>query len=586
MRHALPRPLTTRFLLVLLLAVGGGMRWPHAVRAGGGPENVFLVVNAASVDSLTVANAYAALRGIPPINVLMLPWQGSIESVPIGTFREELLRPILQAIDSRKLAPQIDAIAYSTDFPWRIDFTSELPAELVGKDKFSSGSLTGMTTLYAAVQSGSPAYLDPASNFYWRPLDSDGVPKTTDGFRGWYGWGPRGELMEAGGSRYLLSVMLGVSMGRGNTVPEILRYLRSAAAADGLKPKGTVYFVNNSDVRSTTRSGVFAATVKALEKLGVQAEVVPGTLPLGKNDVAGLMTGAADFDWPGSGSAIVPGAICENLTSYGGIFTPSAGQTPLSAFLRAGAAGSSGTVIEPYALQAKFPHAAIQVHYARGASLAEAFYQSVRSPYQLLVVGDPLCRPWASIPLVEAVVAPDSKPIRQNDVLAGSIELEPRAKVPGGGTADRFELFIDGVRLAQCGVGDRMSLDTTQMADGHHELRVVAIENSSVETQGRWIMPVVFANRSRQLSLEVEPRRVKPAGTVRVSVDGAGLDGVVIYAMGRVLGRTGGGESAIEVPAELLGRGSVTIRATGRAGSGAINSVNALPVTIEVTDAP
>ena len=582
----MPRPTTTRLLLCLLLAVGGGVILPDTSRAGGGPENVFLVVNAASADSLTVANAYAALRGIPPINVLMLPWQGGTEAVPIASFRAELLRPILQAIDSRKLAPQIDYIVYSTDFPWRIDFTDELPPELVGKDKYPAGSLTGMTALFGAVQAGSPAYLDPASNRYWRPLDSDGVPKTTDGFRGWYGWGPRGELMEAGGARYLLSAMLGVTMGRGNTVPEILRYLRSAAAADGVKPKGTVYFVSNSDVRSTTRSGVFAAAAKALQNLGVKAEVVPGTLPLGKNDVAGLMTGAADFDWPGSGSTILPGAICENLTSYGGIFTPSAGQTPLSAFLRAGAAGSSGTVIEPYALQAKFPHAAIQVHYARGASLAEAFYQSVRSPYQLLVVGDPLCRPWASIPLVEAVVAPDSKPIRQNDVLAGTVELEPRAKVPGDGTADRFELFVDGVRLAQCGLGERLSLDTTQLADGHHELRVVAIENSSVETQGRWIMPVLFANRGRQLSLEVEPRRVKPAGTVRVSIDGAGLDGVVVFAMGRVLGRTGGGESSIQVPAELLGRGSVTIRATGRAGSGAINSVNASPVTIEVTDAP
>jgi len=581
-----PRPTTTRLLLCLLLAVGGGVILPDTSRAGGGPENVFLVVNAASADSLTVANAYAALRGIPPINVLMLPWQGGTEAVPIASFRAELLRPILQAIDSRKLAPQIDYIVYSTDFPWRIDFTDELPPALVGKDKYPAGSLTGMTALFGAVQAGSPAYLDPASNRYWRPLDSDGVPKTTDGFRGWYGWGPRGELMEAGGARYLLSAMLGVTMGRGNTVPEILRYLRSAAAADGVKPKGTVYFVSNSDVRSTTRSGVFAAAAKALQNLGVKAEVVPGTLPLGKNDVAGLMTGAADFDWPGSGSTILPGAICENLTSYGGIFTPSAGQTPLSAFLRAGAAGSSGTVIEPYALQAKFPHAAIQVHYARGASLAEAFYQSVRSPYQLLVVGDPLCRPWASIPLVEAVVAPDSKPIRPNDVLAGTVEIEPRAKVPGDGTADRFELFVDGVRLAQCGLGERLSLDTTQLADGHHELRVVAIENSSVETQGRWIMPVLFANRGRQLSLEVEPRRVKPTGTVRVSIDGAGLDGVVVFAMGRVLGRTGGGESSIQVPAELLGRGSVTIRATGRAGSGAINSVNASPVTIEVTDAP
>jgi len=568
------------FCLALLAACAAAL----PALAGGGPENLFLVVNARSADSLAVANAYAALRGIPPINVLMLPWQGSRDEVTIREFRSDILQPILQAIDSRKLAPQIDSIVYSTDFPWRVDFSGELPRELVGRDKFPSGSLTGMTMLFSAVQAGSPAYLDPASNRYWRPVDGDGVPATTVGFRGWYGWGPYGELVEAGGTRYLLATTLGVTAGRGNTVPEIIRYLRSATAADGTRPAGTIYFATNSDVRTTTRSNAFPAVVKALDRLGVKAAIVKEPLPVGKRDVAGLMTGAADLDWPGSGCTVVPGAICENLTSFGGIFTPSAGQTPLSAFLRAGAAGSSGTVIEPYALQAKFPHASIQIHYARGASLAEAFYQSVRSPYQLLVVGDPLCRPWASIPVVEAVIAPDGRAVTAHEPLAGTVELEPRATVPGGGSVDRFELFVDGVRLAQCAAGERLPIDTTQLADGHHELRVVAIESSPVESQGRWIMPVTFANNGRTLSLAVEPRRVKPSGTVRVSVVGDGLEGVVIFAMGRVLGRAQEGTSSIEVPAELLGRGSVTIRATGRAGTGAANSVNAEPVTVEVTD--
>jgi len=56
--------------------------------------------------------------------------------------------------------------------------------------------------------------------------------------------------------------------------------------------------------------------------------------------------------------------------------------------------------------------------------------------------------------------------------------------------------------------------------------------------------------------------------------------------MGRVLGRTAGGESTIEVPADLLGLGRVTIRATGRSGDGAASSVNAKPVMVEVTDRP
>jgi hypothetical protein len=568
-----------------------------AARAGGGPENLFLVVNASSPDSVAVANAYADLRAIPPINVLMLPWQESTESVGIATFRSDLLDPVLQAIDGRRLAPQIDCVVYSTDFPWRIDFPEEMPESLKTQQlfKFPSGSLTGMTMLYGAVRSGQgPVWLDPQSNRYWRPLDAEGVPKSTDGFRGWHRYGPKGEVTEDAGNRYLLSVMLGVTAGRGNLVPEIVRGLEASAAADGTTPPGTVYFVTNDDVRTKTRSQAFPPIVRALEALGVKAEIVSGVLPSEKRDVAGLMTGSPTFDWPACKSTIVPGAICENLTSLGAVFTEAAGQTPLSVFIRAGAAGSSGTVIEPYALQEKFPHPAIHVHYARGATLAEAFYQSVQAPYQLLVVGDPLCRPWATIPQVQVATAGDGKGLVANGTLSGRIELlpqatvakpkPPRVGVAGGGEIADFTLFVDGVQLAQCRPGERLPLDTAQLADGHHELRVVARESSSVRSQGRWMLPVRFANHGRSLVVEAEPPRVSVAGTVRVRVAGEGLDGVAVFSMGRVLGRTAGGDTTIEVPAELLGRGRVTIRATGRSGPGAANSVNADPVTVEVTE--
>ena len=108
-------------------------------RAGGGPENVFLVVNASSPDSIAVANAFAAVREVPPINVLMLPWQGGTETATLAEFRGELLLPVLRTIEARRLTPQIDCIAYSSDFPWRIDFTAEMPAELLKQDVSSPG---------------------------------------------------------------------------------------------------------------------------------------------------------------------------------------------------------------------------------------------------------------------------------------------------------------------------------------------------------------------------------------------------------------------------------------------------------------
>ena len=44
-------------------------------------------------------------------------------------------------------------------------------------------------------------------------------------------------------------------------------------------------------------------------------------MPLNKPDVQGVMMGTASFDWKASGSTILPGAICEHFTSFGGVMT-------------------------------------------------------------------------------------------------------------------------------------------------------------------------------------------------------------------------------------------------------------------------
>ena len=92
-----------------MLIAGIGAAPTHA---GGGPENVFVVVNTLSPASLAVANAFIALREVPPINVFATAWEGPDDAVPIGVFRERILGPVLAAIDARGLAPQIDCIAY------------------------------------------------------------------------------------------------------------------------------------------------------------------------------------------------------------------------------------------------------------------------------------------------------------------------------------------------------------------------------------------------------------------------------------------------------------------------------------------
>ena len=64
---------------------------------------------------------------------------------------------------------------------------------------------------------------------------------------------------------------------------------------------------------------LFPQAVKELEELGVSAQIIKGTVPINRNDVQGVVMGTPDFDWKASGSTILPGAICDNFTSYGGI---------------------------------------------------------------------------------------------------------------------------------------------------------------------------------------------------------------------------------------------------------------------------
>ena len=219
------------------------------------------------------------------------------------------------------------------------------------------------------------------------------------GFRNTYGWDAKGERTASDKDlRYLLSVMLAVTSGRGNSVPEALDALRAAAGAAGARPKGTFYFMRNENIRSTVRDWLFPSAVAKLRAMGLAAELEDGIVPLAKPDVMGAVIGAIEYDWKASGSKILPGAICEDFTSAGGILTVGAYQTPLTRLIACGAAGSSGTVAEPLAIEEKFPSPFIHVHYARGCTLAEAFYQSVATPYQLLIVGDPLCAPWREQP--------------------------------------------------------------------------------------------------------------------------------------------------------------------------------------------
>ncbi len=574
--------------LLLLLMVAS------AAQAGGGPENVFLIVNSADNDSLTIANNYADWRKIPATCVFGIDWPNAPMRTDVATFRSKLLIPILKEIKNRKLSKQIDYIVYSSGFPYAVNFSDDLvdPSE-----KHPVASLTGLTYLYELVLEKNAKYrfdLTGRNTYRVNSYAQNALPDHADESRGFSAQsaiGPNGERTKSKSApRYYLSMMLGATRGpRNNTVREVMRYLTRAVTADGKKPAGTIYYVKTSDVRSTTRHDLFAEAVATLKELGVNAEEVEGAsdpircLPVEKSDVMGAMTGRATFTWRASKSTILPGAICENFTSHGGLLAGTS-QTLLCEFLRHGAAASSGTVIEPYALAAKFPHPRIHVHYARGCSVAEAFYQSLLAPYQQIIVGDPLCQPWAVAPEVKLSGVDLSEPV------TGSLKFDVDVKSKTGAKIRNVNVYVDGVMAVRTSPDAPITWDTTKLPDGHHELRVVAVEDTLIETQGRTIANVVTANNKLKsasqgdisCSMIPKSRKMRFGGMALLRVRSPNAREIRIYKGRDLLGRVKGESGQIRIHGRELGSGPSTLTPVAVPSSSKLKPVFGAPLKVTV----
>jgi hypothetical protein len=362
-----------------------------AAWGGGTPEDALLIVDPTRPDAMYIGNYYLDARDIPSAHVLYMdPMASDYETV----FATDNIDALLGTIANRGIQDHCDYIIVAPASSYRVHAPGLVSDGCVPVNNFSLSSVYTMVYIKHRVLSG-----DMSSARTNRYYSTTNIPIAFDSEIIWQ----NGHPSETGnGHRYFIGAYLGYTGERGNTVDEIITMIDRSVAVDGTRPEGTFYFMETTDeLRSGPRDGYYDTAVQIITDLGGNAEHLFDVLPLGRHDCLGIMTGWASPDIVGADMTILPGAFCDHLTSYAGHFDTSS-QTKMSAWITKGASGSWGTVEEPCNSSGKFPHARMHIYYYQGLSLGEAVLRSVGYiPFQGLLYGDPLTRPFAYLPEVE-----------------------------------------------------------------------------------------------------------------------------------------------------------------------------------------
>jgi len=346
------------------------------------PSECLLIINASSPRAVEVSLTYAQLRGFPLERLLILrppseffqqetskttKWVVSESEV-----QQVLLKPIEEKLEELR-DPFPTALIFSPDWPTQVN--------LQGKPSVSLTSYIGFLGEMpkAEMIKGGRA----VSPWYRHPPD----------LRKGKGRMPKYPAKELKGKNVHPAAMLGVFY-EPLSVKSLKASLERAVKADHTKPKGHMVLITNQDVRTRARLDQFEPAKAELQDRGQTVLLGTNKDPLPETVLA-VMTGAAKVNTSRFKGKLAPGSFAEHLTSFAGTFQ-NPHQTKMTKWIGVGAAGTVGTVVEPFAIWTKFPRVAVLERYAQGATLLEALSTSIASPYQALIIGDPLCRPWGA----------------------------------------------------------------------------------------------------------------------------------------------------------------------------------------------
>lgn len=503
------------------------------------PHQVAVLVNENSQASKKAANLFSALHGVPGVNVVYLDlpetmFSGRYECTP-ETFKQSIYDPALKTIQERGLDNQALAWVYSVDFPIRVVTSAN------ARQQMSIMGLTflrGETPAPEAVEKGrilSPLFAGPTK---------EGGLKNQ----------PRSFTMFNAALKAkmpLPSMMLGYIGENGSGMDTVLRCIENGVRArQSTKPYRILLIKTDDEKRSGPREWQFAAAKTETEMRG-GAVVITTNQTLMQTNLMGVMIGEETVT-PSNLGTFAPGAMAEHFTSWSAEFQKR--QSKCTEWLDGGATVTAGMVTEPYNAWVKFPHARFYSHYAGGCTAMESFYQSILSPVQVLLLGDPLSQ--IASPPVQIKAIGLSNTIT-ND-LDSAFVAEAKFQIP---VQFFYSALLDEKQIKSSEGNSLIELPFDEMGDGYHEVRLIAQANLPITPGGFIDVPVLINKKGRLL--EITDLTDRDPQQIVLSVETKGEEKpkeVYLLWNGRELARAAYGEELV-FDERIVGEGPARVQA-------------------------
>ena len=383
-------------------------------RAGGSGLNVAVVVNSCSTDSVRLGNYYCERRQVPPQNLIRIAWPGGNTEWTRAECESVLLGPLSYTLAARGLTGQVEVVVLAMDIPYRV--VQPGPPPDGGQNSTTSVLFYGFKPDEPLPVPGAPASCSlPAASL--NPYAAAEAP-----FR------------DTTASNHWLAFMITAT-----NLAEARAIVDRGVAADGTFPTQAVFLTKSSDPARNVRYRAFDNAILENRVLGcVNLVRTNANSPTAQGLQLGSQNGYHGFGL--TTNLFVPGAMADNLTSFGGwLFENACGMTRVPDFLAAGATASYGTVVEPCNWPDKFPSPLNYFYQARGFTIAECYYQSLTNPFQGVLVGEPLAAPFARPPQVSWLTPPADTSLRGSTNLTVHVAAPDPSRPVG-----RVDLFVDG----------------------------------------------------------------------------------------------------------------------------------------------